>query len=249
MALESKQIGLRDRDRAVLLGANGTGKSFLGKQLVIDYASEILDRPPKTKGRILVVDTKPRWRPSHTITGTSTRYRYRHFIKGDTLDACLLDDWANFDAAFDPYTQNGMVVSQRLDLNASMAVAWQTAIIERFYRTQSGKRPGLIFIDECMDFFGPTGNGRYSDIVQKLVRAGREKGIASLLAAQRSKTINIQVLSECNVLYLFRLNFVKDVERLYEMGFPHDVLPPTEDRIFRVFRDRKMYPHPVTLAA
>jgi len=230
MALESKQIGLRDRDRAVLLGANGTGKSFLGKQLVIDYASEILDRPPKTKGRILVVDTKPRWRPSHTITGTSTRYRYRHFIKGDTLDACLLDDWANFDAAFDP-------------------VAWQTAIIERFYRTQSGKRPGLIFIDECMDFFGPTGNGRYSDIVQKLVRAGREKGIASLLAAQRSKTINIQVLSECNVLYLFRLNFVKDVERLYEMGFPHDVLPPTEDRIFRVFRDRKMYPHPVTLAA
>jgi hypothetical protein len=100
-----------------------------------------------------------------------------------------------------------------------------------------------------MDFFVPTGNARYSDIVQKLVRAGREKGIASLLGVQRPKTINVQVMSECNVLYLFRINFQEDIKRLWEMGFPHNVMPPTENHVFRFFRDRKVFPYPVKLAA
>jgi hypothetical protein len=165
------------------------------------------------------------------------------------VDACLLDDLSNFDIAFDSSTQNGMVVSQRLDLSPSQHVAWQTAVINKFYQTQDAKKVGLVYIDECMDFFGSTGNARYSDIVQKVVRAGREKNIASLLAVQRPKTINVQVMSECNLLYLFRINFSEDVKRLWEMGFPHDVMPPSEDFIFRFFRDRKVFPYPVKLAA
>lgn len=246
--MESADIGLRvtkqGGDRAAIVGAAGSGKSTLANQLLLDFKSEYLDGvAPKTRGRILVVDTKPRWRGQKLANGGSTRRLYKGFAQGDTIPgAVAMTDLADWHLAFDGDINNRVVISQRIDLPPSAGVLWQTMVIEKFFQTQDAKKPSLLYIDEGMDFFGPAGNGKYSDIVQKCVRAGREKGLSTLIGVQRPKNINLQVMTECNVLYLFRINFTEDVKRLREMSYPPSVVPPKDDHLFWYFRDRKVYP-------
>lgn len=247
--MQSTDIALRvtkqGGDRAAIVGAAGSGKSTLANQLLRDFAEEyIYGVPYKRRGRVLIVDTKPRWRASALSTGASTKRLYKGFATGDTIPgAVALTDLKQWNLAFDRDANNSVVISQRIDLPPSANVMWQTMVIEKFFQTQDAKRPSLLYIDEGMDFFGPAGNGKYSDIVQKCVRAGREKGLATLIGVQRPKSINLQVMTECNVLYLFRINFIEDVKRLKEMGYPSSIAPPADDYLFWYFRNRKLYPH------
>ncbi len=238
----SLHVGKYGGDRAALVGA--AGKSTLAHSLITDFADEYVHNTnPKTRGRILIVDTKPRWRASKTAVGGNTRKLYKGFATGDTIPGSVaLTDHNDWYMAWDQDINNNIVISQRIDLSPTMCVAWQTMIIEKFFQTQDAKKPSLLYIDEGMDFFGPNGNGRYSDIVQKCVRAGREKGLATLIGVQRPKQINLQVMTECNVLYLFRINFTEDVKRLREMGYPLSIVPPSADHVFWYVRDRKVYP-------
>jgi hypothetical protein len=137
-------------------------------------------------------------------------------------------------------TGEGIVVLQNENLRQPDLIAWCVEMMEKFWRSQRRSSPGLVVIDEGMDFFGPTGNGKYGDIVQRIVRAGREKGIASLICSQRPKTINIQLISESNFLILFRINFIQDMIRLREMGIPFDLMPPREKYHFAAFRDERV---------
>lgn len=104
--------------------------------------------------------------------------------------------------------------------------------------------PTLLVIDEGMDFFGPTGNGIHGDIVQRCWRAGGEKGMACLIGVQRPKSINLQMLTESNLLYLFHLSNEDDVKRLWEMGLPKGVVPPIEKYKFIFFKDDVLYRNP-----
>lgn len=172
------------------------------------------------------------------VTTANTRRHYKGFVKGDKLPHSVVmrtsDEWA---MAFDPDINDRLVIAQRHDLGHQDHVAWQVQNIERFFATQDYRYPSLLYIDEGMDFFGPTGNGLYGNAVQRCYRAGREKGLASLIGVQRPRTINIQCLTEANVLYLFAINFDEDMKRLREMGFPNDVPPPRDDHRFLYFRD------------
>jgi cyanate lyase len=251
--LESQDFAIRvtkrGGDRGVLAGASEVGKSTLAKQLCTDfYATYIEGKPPKVQGRELIIDTKPRWRGTQTPMGGSLRQRYKNFVPGDTLDAVVLNDINDFELAFDGRYNNRAVIAQNLALEDDALIRWQVQVIRKYFNTQKARQPSLLYIDEGMDFFGPTGNGKYGNIVQRCVRAGREKNLATLIGVQRTKTINLQVLTECNVLYLFMLNYEEDVKRLHEMGFPRNATCPTDPYIFRFYRDRKLYPHGLTLA-
>lgn len=266
--VESKDIAIKARDRMPVIGASDTGKSTLLAQLVRDFNDTYIHgiEDVKKKGRCLVVDTKPRWRAMRSVTGGGVRRYYKDHVPGDTLDACYLNDLQDFDLAFNATFNNRVAISQRLDLGTRQQVAWQVRVIERFFDSLKHTQPSLIVIDEGMDFFGPTGNGRYSDIVQKCVRAGRERGLATLIGVQRPKTINIQCLTECNKLVLFRIDYGEDMKRLIELGYPCGVphptrpnnpkliyppdaraFPPDGNRVFRFFDAKRPYPSPLTL--
>lgn len=139
------------------------------------------------------------------------------------------------------------VILQNTEVDEEDNVRWQVEAIALFFKEQRDARPSLLYVDEGMDFYGPTGNARFGNAIQRCFRAGREKGLATLLGVQRPKSINLQTLTEANVLYLFRLDFVEDVKRLQEMGYPKTAGAPDEDHRFRYMRGRALYPNPLIL--
>jgi hypothetical protein len=97
-------------------------------------------------------------------------------------------------------------------------------------------------VDEGHDFYGPTGMALHGDAIQKCFRAGAEQGMTSLLGMQRPKTVNLQILTEANVCYLFHIKFKSDLKRLAEMGMEVDDSPADESYRFRYFRGSSLHP-------
>lgn len=184
------------------------------------------------------------------ITGQSPRKRYQRFVKGDTLNAVVLDNINDWNLAWDrSLNTTGIVIAQNLHLEEQALVQWQIGVIKRFFSTQRQDTPSLLVIDEGMDFFGPTGNALFSNIIQRCWRAGGEMGMSCLIGVQRPKTINLQMLTESDLLYLFHLAYDDDLKRLTEMGFPRGVSSPDEDAKgeFLFMKGGKLYPKPLKL--
>ena len=202
-------------------------------------------------GRILVIDTKPRWRGTKTPNGTKVpRNRYKGFVKGDTLPAIVLTNLSDWDLAWErTWNDAGIVIAQRLDLETKALVLWQLQVIRKFFSTQQEKIPSLLVIDEGMDFFSSNGSAYFSNVIQRCWRAGGEKGMACLIGVQRPKGINLQMLTESQLLYLFHLAYDDDLKRLTEMGFPKGIDSPTADERhkFIFMRTGKVYPKLVKL--
>jgi hypothetical protein len=198
-----------------------------------------------------MIDTKPRWRGTTVVTGARPEQRYRDFVKGDTLPGVILDNIKDWNLAWDrKINPHGIVIAQRLDLEEEdpALIKWQVSIIRKFLATQKHDIPSLLVVDEGMDFFGPTGNALYSTVIQKCWRAGGEKGMSCLIGVQRPKTINLQMLTESNLLYLFHISFDSDLKRLQEMGLPDYVESPTEKYEFLFMKDDRLYPRPLKLS-
>ncbi|MGH7239272.1 MAG: hypothetical protein ACREHG_04295 [Candidatus Saccharimonadales bacterium] len=182
------------------------------------------------------------------VSGTSAKRRYKAFVPGDTLPATVLSSLADWSLAWDhKINPRGIVVSQRLDLEEKPLVLWQLAVIKQFLASQRHDVPSLLVIDEGMDFFGPTGNAYYSNVIQRCWRAGGEKGMACLIGVQRPKTINLQLLTESNMLYLFHIAYDQDLKRLQEMGFPSGIDSPDRKYRFLFMRTSKLYPKPIVI--
>lgn len=229
-------------ERWLLVGATGTGKSTAAyipiNKFYNDYVAPT-KRNGKPRGRILIVDTKPRWRPKMLADGTRATRKYKHFLNGPEVPhSRLVSHSSEWDMAWE--TGDGVVLLQNADLDTNDLIRWCVEMMSKFFRSQKIKEPSLLVIDEGMDFFGSTGNSKYGDIVQRSVRAGREKGMATLICVQRPKTINLQVVTEASALMLFRIDFLGDMKRLQEMGIPKDVYPPTQDYHFVFWKDRKL---------
>jgi hypothetical protein len=247
MQVTTSQLSLRvtdvGADRGIIVGRAGSGKSTLAASLIEQFHQDYclgVDR--ERMGRILVIDTKPRWRGTKLVNGSSTRRHYRKFVRGDRLaNSVVMTDEDQWGMAFDPNIADRLVIAQRMDLDFRDMIRWQVGNIDRFFATQDYRYPSLLYIDEGMDFFGPTGTARDGDAVQRCFRAGREKGLASLIGVQRPRAINLQCLTESNVGYFFAINFAEDVKRLREMGFPTTVPLPDENHKFLYFRDGKVY--------
>lgn len=229
-------IRLRASDRAILVGANGTGKSTLAEHLLTEFRRAYPD------ARIAVLDTKPRWRAERLADGTSPRRTYRAMAQGDTIPGSVaistMTDWPIvWDKDANP---SQSVIVQRVNGSHAMNVRFQVAFAERFFATQQAKRPSLLYLDEGMDFFSTSATARGgSDIVQRCFRAGRERGLATMIGVQRPISINLQCLTETNYCALFRINYVNDVKRLWEMGWPKDTAPPDYEQrhCFRLWRE------------
>jgi len=174
-------ITLRAADRAILVGASGTGKSTLAAYLLDAWRA---DYP---KSRIMVVDTKPRWRGTIQADGSSPKKLYSRMAKGDEIKGAVtlssMNDWTlAWDRDVNP---SQTVVVQRIqqgwkDRSATQAatVSFALACIERYYATASIKRETLLYIDEGHDFFTPNGSGwarNWANIIGRFSTTSRAK--------------------------------------------------------------------------
>lgn len=229
-------IAMHKSDRGILIGANGTGKSTLAAHVLTSFRNEYPD------ARIAVLDTKPRWRATKLARGGSPRRMYAPLARGDTIEGAVtmssMDDWS---IAWDRnLNESQTVVVQRFDGTHENNVRFQVLFAERFFKTQRDSRPSLLYLDEGMDFFGANAGARGgSDIVQRCFRAGREKGLATLIGVQRPVGINKQCLTETNWCALFRINNREDVKTLWDMGWPKDQPAPdySQPHCFRMWRE------------
>lgn len=239
-------VTTKGADRALIVGESGTGKSTLAKRLVEHFHREYWP-----KCRILIADTKPRWRATRVLTGDSVAKRYVNMVEGDEIDAVLLDNRAQWKLAWDPRVNPSRTVMLQPDIrkhyDEDSVIAWQVGCISQYFRTLKPSIPSLLYIDEGMDFFGPNGYAKQGDIIQRCYRAGRERGLVTVMAVQRPACITVQAMSESNVKYLFALGSDDDFLKLRKLGLPRDVRPVEEDYLFRMIRNRKLYPKLLTL--
>lgn len=231
-----EDFAIRADDRGVLCGTTGCGKSTLASILINLFYQDYVKYDDEPEGRILIVDSKPRWRHDHLLSRFSKQSSLppgdpQTIIRHSVLvrDA---GEWKQANRSNEP-----VILLQNPDLPMKELIPWLVVCMEDFFKTQHTERKSLLYIDEGMDFFGPSGNGLHGDIIQRCYRAGREKGLATVTGIQRPKQINLQVLTESNYLALFHLRFADDVTRIYEMGFPVGMMPPEENYHFSLWHD------------
>lgn len=228
-------IAMHASERGILVGANGTGKSTLANYVLNAFRDEY------PNARIAVLDTKPRWRAEYLADGTRARRVYKHMAKGDTIPGSMqLTRASDWPIVWNPGTNpSRTVIVQRMDSSMIDNIKFQTGFAEAFFRTQKASVPSLLYLDEGMDFFSTNSAARGgSDIVQRCFRAGRERGLATLIGVQRPVGINLQCLTETSWCAVFRINYTSDIKRLYDMGWPMNTGPPEYEQThcFRLWK-------------
>jgi hypothetical protein len=212
------RISLRARERGLLVGGTDTGKSTLAEALMVEFYLRY------GSSRILILDSKPRFRAERDHHGRPAKRRYRSWSHGPTVpNSVVVATPDQLDTAWS--TGARIAIAQGVkdrDIPALLACA------RRFLDTSRANRPQLLMVDETMDFFSPNGAPRGGDdVLVRVARAGRERGTSALYCTQRTRGIPAQLMEELSRCYLFRLDYKADVKRLWEMGFPPGVEPPT----------------------
>lgn len=217
------RISLRARERGFLVGGTDTGKSTLAEALVVDF---YLRYP---SARILILDSKPRFKAERDHHGRSAKRRYRHQSHGPVVPGSITVSTPDqLDTAWTIGAR--IVIAQGA---GSRDVPALLSCAHRFLDTSRANRPQLLVVDETMDFFSANGQPRGGDdVLVRVARAGRERGTGALYCSQRTKGIPAQLMEEQTRCYLFRLDYRADVKRLWEMGFPPGVMPPSVRHAF-----------------
>lgn len=207
-------------DRAILLGSTGTGKSTVAEALITDALRRYRDL------RVMILDSKPRFRAEWETNGLSAAPRYRRWAHGGPPipgsialpikePARHLNDVWRFDGRV-AIAQSPNGAEDKAELFELIDVA------DAFFQDAQADVPHLLYVDEVMDFFHMNGApiGKRLTIIQA-ARAGRELGLSLVCATQRPRGIPSQLLQEANMMYLFWLRNVDDVSRLDDFGLPN----------------------------
>jgi DNA helicase HerA-like ATPase len=229
------RFAIAPRSRTLILGQTGSGKSTLAGVLLKEWVS---------KGRRLVIfDTKPRWKADYLPNGMSAMYRYRGWTLGEifpeSISVTTWDEWVEARRRLDDRTIIVQtLIGERPDLDLQAEIA-----VDLFRRAGRQKRPVLFYLDETMDHFHPSTAPIASDdgwIWAQVCRAGRELGVAAMFATQRPRSIPMAMLEEMSQMFLFAISDQNDLKRLWEIGFPRGQTSPDELHQFYLWRkDRK----------
>lgn len=236
------QISLRERERAFLLGGTGAGKTTLEELLIADFYT----RYPTS--RILILDSKPRFRAEYLPNGLSAKRHFRRWKPGPAIPgSVLVRDGEEMEAAWQ--------LGARIVVCQCSTMAERPLLVgaaDRFYNDSSYKTPQLLCVDETCDFFQVNGSpiAGSSDSLIRVARAGRELGTAGLYCTQRARSIPSSIIEELSQLYLFYLDGDNDLKRCVEMGAPKWIQPPTEpyEFMFWTKRDRQRVYGPFSVA-
>ena len=236
-------ISLRERERAFLLGGTGAGKSTLEEMLIADFYHRY-----KTS-RILILDSKPRFKADYFVNGMSAKRLFRHW-NPDTISIPGSVLIRTADQLEDAWRLGARIVIAQAENSIQYPRLVHAA--EKFYNQARFSRPQMLCVDETADFFHQNGSPiGGSDALIRIARSGREKGTAALYCTQRAKSIPASIIAELSQLYLFVLDAEVDLKRCVEMGAPDWIEPPANDFEFMFWakkRDRHNVYGPYTIA-
>lgn len=212
--------------RGLAVGKTGKGKSYLIEWLISRWLNRY-----QTMARVLILDSKPRYRAEFQLDGLPARSHYKHWKRGNVIPGSVRLDLVN------PRAELRAVWRQE-DYRNRVAIAQHDMGLDHieslracaywFYNDARDKYAQLLVADEYADYYGSSGTSRRGDPILQVIRAGRERNVAFLGGTQRPKSIPVASLTELANLYYFGTAFDQDVERLAEMGYrapvDHDYL-------------------------
>lgn len=195
MGVDWRQIVLRKNDRAVVMGATGSGKTYLVRYLLND--------PEKPYS--VVYDAK--------ISDSISEWDEQTFISD-----------------FTELTQSeARRIVYRPDYREAVDSVAQDSFFEWVYLRQHTR----LFVDEA---YAITGGTNPSFHFQACLTRGRERGISTIIATQRPHRIPLVTLSEAEHYYIFRLQLLKDRQRVEEItGITAEAQTDLEDYQFFYF--------------
>jgi hypothetical protein len=208
-------------------GMTESGKSTLVEKLVEMWLEEYGQR-----ARVLILDSKPRFRVRWRLDGYPADFKYRDWAKdhgsAPMPESVLLD-------LDHPVTALKRIWGGRVPVphgeSTRVAVAQGTlahvpylarAAAAAYNMAKAGKET-LVVPDEFSDFYGTTGVAPRGDPLLQIIRAGREKHVSFLAGSQRPRAIPKSALTEMTSSAIFALAYEKDLEHLQELGFPDPI--------------------------
>lgn len=210
-------IALHEKQRGFCVGMTESGKSTLSERMLYHWRREYGDAT-----RILIVDSKPRFRAQWLTNGLPAKRLYKHWDHGAYFPGSYLLDLNNIKESL-------VTIFDRLGGHVAIAqgdrstLPWLQFASSVFYNATRAKWKQLLYIDELADFYDTSGHGRRGDPFLQSVRSGRERGLAVLACSQRPRAIPKSVISEVTNAYVFELAYSEDVKHLQEMGLPETI--------------------------
>lgn len=224
-------IAIPPAGRAVLVGKTGSGKSVLAAKLIAHW------RATNPHPRILVIDSKPRFRGEMELNGLSAGRRYRKWQRGEMLPGSVVLPGG-------VHVREGLRQTWRLGFDTALAqipnlayIDWQQAAMGWFYEDSDDAYQQLLYIDELADHFSSSGAYGRGNVLVQAVRSGRERGVAVMAATQRPTGVPQSFFSEASRVYLFRLRKKADLDHLQESILPETIRPPAGKHSFLVYDD------------
>jgi energy-coupling factor transporter ATP-binding protein EcfA2 len=205
-------FALEPGQRGVCIGQTGCGKSTLSTELVRRYLAEY------PLSRVLIVDSKPRYRATHKMNGWSQHYP--RWAKGDTIYGSIAVHKA--DSVMSAFRFSRCVILQSLYPNAREVSEFEEEAFEasrKLFRSSHESSPTLLYVDEYYDLITGGGLSGHTDRrVLQVIRAGRERYMSALISTQRPRSIPLPTLTEATKYYIFTLEYIDDIEYMRKHG-------------------------------
>lgn len=187
------QLRIGNQDRAILIGATGTGKTLLARFLVDDPAqpySVVYD----TKG---LISSPSLQKPQDRWIG--------HKVYDD-FDMLIEDQKRGI--------EKGVMEHPRIIYRPPVREERDKAAQDDFFWWVYDRWYTRLYVDEAYSILGGTNP---SDALQACLSRGRERGISTIISTQRPARIPVITMSESEHTYVFRLNAKRDRETAGEL--------------------------------
>lgn len=198
--------------RGVCIGQTGCGKSTLSTELVKRFLQDF------PNARVLIVDSKPRYRATHKRNGIGLHYP--KWAKGDTINGSIAIH--NAESLMPAFRFSRCVILQSLHPNAHEVSDFEEEAFEasrKLFRSSHETSPTLLYVDEYYDLITGGGLSGHTDRrVLQVIRAGRERYMSALISTQRPRSIPLPTLTEATKYYIFTLEYEEDIEYMRKHG-------------------------------
>jgi hypothetical protein len=230
--LRLRDIAVGRGERSLLVGGTRAGKSTLGDHQVRTFADSW------ASARVLILDSKPRYRAETTPLGTSAQRHYRKWGHGPVIPGSVrVDIHADNPFRRGIFTSERRIAIAQVDTDAKADLGALLHCARKFFNQSRAGRAQMVYADEFMDYFHSNGSPvDNDDIMLRIIRSGGERDVASLNATQRSRGIPMQAIEEIDSLALFKVNYRKDFTHLAEHGIPDTLAIPTVKHEFTYWR-------------